>query len=101
VLDGLPVGQAEPLRAVGLRGEALAQALGRGADAAYVLAVERRPLDACAALDGLLAAAPWLAPETIVPLVETRPQAIVGQGRAGAALEWDGTPLLAAPSPGR
>jgi len=94
VLDGLPLGQPEPVRAVGLGGEVLAAAIRGGADAGYVLPLERRPLDRCAALEGLAAAAPWLLPETVVPLVDTRLQAIVGRDRSGATVEWDGTLVL-------
>jgi len=96
LFDGLPLSQ--PLRAVGLTGEVLSTAVRRGGDAGYVLALERRSVDACAALDELLAAAPWLRAEAIVPLVDTRPQAIVSQGRAGATVDWDGTLVLAGPS---
>ena len=39
--------------------------------------------------------APWLDPETIVPLVETRLHAIVRRGRSGVTVEWDGGLLIA------
>jgi hypothetical protein len=39
--------------------------------------------------------APWLGPADIVPLVDTRPQAIVRRGRSGVAAEWDGALLIA------
>ena len=38
----------------------------------------------------------WIDPQTIVPLVDTRLQAIVRRGRSGLNAEWDGTLLLAA-----
>jgi hypothetical protein len=44
-----------------------------------------------AAMDG----ARWLDPATIVPLVETRLQAIVRRGRSGVIAEWDGALLIA------
>jgi hypothetical protein len=36
----------------------------------------------------------WMDPETIVPLVDTRLQAIVRRGRTGMILDWDGGLLL-------
>ena len=77
-------------RAVGLTGEALAVALRRGADAAYVLSVDARPLDPCRDLQAMMDAAPWLDPGTIVALVETRLQAIMRRGRSGVTVDWDG-----------
>ena len=77
-------------RATGLTGEALARARQLGTDAGYVLAVESRPVDPCRDLQVLMDGARWLDPTTIVPLVETRPQAIVRRGRAGVAAEFDG-----------
>jgi len=77
-------------RATGLTGEALAQARRRGADAGYVVSLDSRPLDPCPDLRLLMDGAPWLDPETIVPLVETRLQAIVRRGRSGVTAEWDG-----------
>ena len=69
-------------RATGLTGEALAQAQRRGADAGYVTSVDSRPVDPCRDLQALMDSARWLDPETIVPLVETRLQAIVRRGRS-------------------
>jgi hypothetical protein len=77
-------------RATGLSGEALTLALRRGSDAAYVVALDSRPVDACGALQTLMDDARWLDPETIVPLIETRVHAIVRRGRSGATAEWDG-----------
>jgi len=77
-------------RAVGLTGDALAVALRRGGDAAYVLTVDARPLEPCRNLQVLTDGAPWLDPETIVALVDTRPRAIVRRGRSGATVDWDG-----------
>ena len=77
-------------RAAGLTGEALAVALRRGADAAYILSVDARPVEPCRDLLALMDSAPWLDPETIVALVDTRLQAIVRRGRSGATVDWDG-----------
>ena len=83
-------------RAAGLTGEALARAQRRGADAGYVTSVDSRPVDPCQDLQALMDGAPWLDPETIVPLVETRLQAIVRRGRSGVTAEWDGGLVIAA-----
>lgn len=83
-------------RAAGLTGEALARAQRRGADAGYVTSVDSRPVDPCHDLQVLRDGAPWLDPETIVPLVETRLQAIVRRGRSGVTAEWDGGLVIAA-----
>jgi len=77
-------------RVAGLTGEALASARRAGADAGYVMSVDARPLDRCRDLHALVDAAPWLDPETIVPLVDTRLRAIVRRGRSGVIAEWDG-----------
>lgn len=82
-------------RATGLTGEALASARRLGADAGYVMALDRRPIDPCRELHALIEGARWLDPETIVPLVETRLQAIVRRGRSGVTAEWDGGLLIA------
>jgi hypothetical protein len=77
-------------RATGLTGDALALARRLGADAGYVMSLDSRPVDPCHDLRALIDGAPWLDPETIVPLVETRLQAIVRRGRSGVTAEWDG-----------
>jgi len=77
-------------RAVGLTGNALAVALRRGGDAAYVVSVDAHPAEPCGDLQALTDAAPWLDPETIVALVDTRSRAIIRRGRDGATVEWDG-----------
>jgi hypothetical protein len=83
-------------RAAGLTGESLARAERRGADAGYVTSVDSRPVDPCHELTALMDRVPWLDPETIVPLVETRLQAIVRRGRSGVTAEWDGGLVIAA-----
>ena len=83
-------------RAAGLTGDALARTQRRGADAGYVTTLDSRPIDPCQELKALMDRAPWLDPETIVPLVETRLQAIVRRGRSGVTAEWDGGLVMAA-----
>jgi hypothetical protein len=73
-----------------LTGEALALARRLGTDAGYVIALDSRPVDPCRDVQALIEGARWLDPETIVPLVETRVQAIVRRGRSGVTAEWDG-----------
>ena len=82
-------------RATGLTAEALAVALRRGADAAYVVSVDGRAVEPCRELQAMMDRAPWLDPETIVALVDVRLQAIVRRGRSGATVDWDGGMLLA------
>ena len=77
-------------RATGLTGEALAQARRLGTDAGYIVSVDSQPLDPCRDLQALMDSARWLDPGTIVPLVETRLQAVVRRGRSGVTAEWDG-----------
>jgi hypothetical protein len=88
-------------RAAGLTGASLAQAQRRGADAGYITSVDSRPVDPCHDLQALMESAPWLDPETIVPLVDTRLQAIVRRGRSGVTVEWDGGLVLAAANASR
>jgi hypothetical protein len=82
-------------RAVGLTGETLTRTQRRGADAGYVTSVDSRPVDPCQDLKALIDRAPWLDPETIVPLIETRLRAIVRRGRSGVTAEWDGGLVIA------
>lgn len=81
-------------RATGLTGEDLANARRLGTDAGYVVAVERQPLDPCRDLHALMDGARWLDPDTIVPLVDTRLQAVVRRGRAGITADFDGALLV-------
>ena len=81
-------------RALGMTGNALSQALRLGTDAGYVVSVDSRPVDPCRDLRWLIGIAPWLDPETIVPLIETRLQAVVRRGRSGVSAEWDGGLVL-------
>jgi hypothetical protein len=91
----LPDRPGAPLRAVGLTGEPLAMARRRGADAGYILSFDRQPLEPCGEMAVAMDGAPWLDPAAIVPLVDTRLQAIVRRGRSGLAAEWDGVLLVA------
>jgi len=82
-------------QATALTGEPLAAARRRGRDAGYIISVPRRPLDPCRDIQVLIDNAPWLDPETVLPLVETRLRAIVRRGRSGVTVEWDGGLLIA------
>jgi hypothetical protein len=82
-------------RATGLAGEALAVARRRGTDAGHIVAVASSPVDPCRDLQALIDGAPWLDPETIVPLVDTRLHAIVRRGRSGISAESDGGLVIA------
>jgi len=80
--------------ASGLSGEALAQSLRRGNEAGYIVSLDRRPLDPCREMLALRDSARWLDPKTIVPLVDTRLNAIVRRARGSLIAEWDGGILL-------
>jgi hypothetical protein len=82
-------------RVAGLSGAALALARRQGADAGYVMMVERQPIDPCRDMQILMEGAGWIDPETLVPLVETRMRAIVRRGRSGVAADWNGGVVLA------
>lgn len=81
-------------RATGLNGEALAIARRDGTDAGYIVSVASRPLDPCLELEALLDSFPWLRRTTIVPLVDTRLQAVVRRGRSGLTTDFDGSVLI-------
>lgn len=89
------VGLARYQRATGLAGEALALARRGGGDAAYVMSFDSHPFDPCSELQVVVEGAPWLDPETIVPLVDTRLRAIVRRGYSGVVSDWDGGLLIA------
>jgi hypothetical protein len=88
------VGIGKYSRASGLTNDAMAQALRRGNESAYILSVNRRPLDPCREMQVLLSNARWIDPHSIVPLVDTRLHAIVRRGRQHLSTEWDGTILM-------
>ena len=77
-------------RATGLTGAELANAGRLGTDAGYIVAVESQPLESCDAGRVLRDRFPWLYPPEIVPLVDTRLQAVVRRGKSGATTEFDG-----------
>jgi hypothetical protein len=81
-------------RATGLTGDALVRSRRNGNDAAYILPLDRRPLDPCREMQVIFERAPWADPETIVPLVDTRLHAIVRRGRIGVTADLDGGLLL-------
>ncbi len=80
--------------AAGLTGEALVMARRRGNDAGYIMMFDRRPLDPCREIQAIVDNVGWVDPETIVPLVDTRLQAVVRRGRSGVTREWDGGLLI-------
>ena len=80
--------------AAGLTGEALVMARRRGNDAGYIMVFDRRPLDPCREIQAIVDNVGWVDPETIVPLVDTRLQAVVRRGRSGVTKEWDGGLLI-------
>jgi hypothetical protein len=86
-------------RATGLSGEALAVARRRGTDVGHIVSVATSPIDPCHDLQRLMDGAPWLDPETIVPLVDTRLHAIVRRGRSGVSAESDGGLVIAGVTP--
>ena len=71
-------------------GEPLALARRRGTDAAYVMAFDRGPINPCRGIATAMESAPWLDPGSIVPLVDTRLQAIVRRGQSGLTADGDG-----------
>jgi hypothetical protein len=79
------------LIATGLEPRAFAAALHSGRDAAYVIGVPRRVLARCADARALAERVPWLAPRTIVPLVDTRSRLIARRTVGGVSVDWDGT----------
>jgi hypothetical protein len=78
--------------AVGLAASELGAA--RGNDVGYVVAFDRIALDPCHQWNELTTRFSWADPDAIVPLVDTRPHAIVRRGRSGATSEWDGALTL-------
>ena len=66
----------------------LAAALERGAASGYVVSLPRRPLLPCAEL------AAWPEGATVLPLLETRPTAIVRAGTPALTVDYDGGLLL-------
>jgi len=85
--------------AAGLAPADFARALRAGEDLAYVIDLPRSSLSPCRDLDQLVSSAPWIvtgtpggpAVESLIPLVDARPRAIVNRDRVSAAIDWDGT----------
>ena len=77
-------------RAIGLTGDGLMAAQSRGADAGYVTTLDRDPLDPCLEWRGVAERMPWLMPDAVVPLVETRLRAVVRRDRLSPVAERDG-----------
>ena len=80
-------------RATGLTGEALTKARGQGTDAGYIAFVDRRPFDPCDAKYTLFLG-PFQWATTLLPLVDTRRQALVRRGRSGLTTDFDGSLLI-------
>jgi hypothetical protein len=59
------------------------------------MSFDRRPIDSCRDMQVAVEVVGWIDPDTIVPLVDTRLQAIVRRSRSGVTVEWDGGLLLA------
>lgn len=82
----------------GLDDAALARALGRGAELAYVLPLPRPALAPCREWDRLRSAAPWIGgaalARLLVPLVDVRAHLVIRTLPAQAAVEWDGVPRI-------
>jgi hypothetical protein len=102
ILTALGAAAAGPTfqRTAGLSGEAFARALQTGTAAGYILSLDRRPLDPCRQIAGLVDEAGWMGGAAIVPLVDTRLRAIVRRERSGLLAEWDGSLLVAVTSAG-
>jgi hypothetical protein len=79
------IGAAPARSIVGLDGPALRESIRAARETAYVVPVPKLPLIPCAE------PIPWPADVTIVPLVETRPHAIVRRGAPPLTADWDGT----------
>jgi hypothetical protein len=82
---------AEGLRAAGLDAEAFAAAVRGGADRAYIIGLPRKSLAPCR--DRPV----WPEGARLVPLIDTRAYAIVGDGAPPLQVEWDGTVRVGEP----
>ena len=54
------------------------------------MSLDSRPLDPCREMQALVDEIGWIDPETIVPLADTRLEAIVRRGHSGVIVDWDG-----------
>lgn len=93
----LPDRRGRPF-ATGLTGDALTKARSQGADAGYIAFVDSRPFDPCKEKYTLLGG-PFAWALTMLPLVDTRLQAVVRRGRSGLTTDFDGSVLIDDPIP--
>jgi hypothetical protein len=76
--------------------ETLDSRLWGGGEVAYIVALPHRVPDACLAASELASRAPWLVAggvalaDALIPLVDTRPHAIVARARVGLVLNGFG-----------
>ena len=80
--------------AAGLAAQDFNEALRAGRDLGYVAQLPTRSIARCQDLAILRMAVPWLAPDLLIPLVETRGRVIVRSGRVAGTIDWDGTVRL-------
>jgi hypothetical protein len=98
-VPGLTSG-APRLTAEGLTSGELGRSLFAGDDFAYVIAIPRRPPDACYEVRKLLNRAPWLAnlevdfDDALIPLVDTRLHVIANRDRVGLVIDGYGNLLI-------
>lgn len=102
-----PIGDDTALRAEGVTERELGESLQDGNDFAYVVSVPRRPADPCDAARTLMKRARWLSSfegdlsVALVPLVDTRPHAIIRKGTTGVLVDWYGDVLVTNETGGR
>jgi len=92
----LPDRRGRPF-ATGLTGDALTKARSQGTDAGYIAFVDSRPFDPCNAKHALVMG-PFQWALTILPLVDTRQQAVVRRGRSGLTTDFDGSVIIDDPN---
>jgi len=98
VISAVPglTGGSTKLVSVGVRLESLNSTLWGGGEVAYVVALPHSVPDACIAATELALRAPWLVlggvalADALIPLVDTRPHAIVARGRVGLVVNGFG-----------
>jgi hypothetical protein len=83
--------------ATGLSDAELARSLMQGADFAYLVAWQRRPLDPCAAWAAVTVDAPWIRPALAARVADTGPSLIVGRRAPSVVLDWSNTFRLLPP----
>jgi hypothetical protein len=72
------------------------ESLRDGDDFAYIISIPRRAPDACAEIGKLINRAPWLAPlgsngsQALIPLIDTRPHAILSGEGIALGVDWYG-----------